>query len=40
VRKEEWQAELPLIEEWFTKIGSKLPNALRDELEGLKSRLR
>jgi phosphoenolpyruvate carboxykinase (GTP) len=40
VRNEEWQAELPLIEEWFTKIGSKLPNALRDELEGLKSRLR
>jgi phosphoenolpyruvate carboxykinase (GTP) len=40
VRNDEWQAELPLIEEWFTKIGSKLPNALRDELEGLKSRLR
>ena len=40
VRSDEWQAELPLIEEWFTKIGSKLPNALRDELEGLKSRLR
>jgi phosphoenolpyruvate carboxykinase (GTP) len=40
VRKEEWQAELPLIEEWFAKIGAKLPNALHDELEGLKSRLR
>ena len=35
----EWQDELPLIEEWFDKIGDKLPTALRDELETLKRRL-
>ena len=39
VRNEEWQAELPLIEEWFEKIGPKLPSELRDELAGLKTRL-
>jgi phosphoenolpyruvate carboxykinase (GTP) len=39
VRSEEWQAEVPLIEEWFEKIGAKLPGELRDELQGLKSRL-
>jgi phosphoenolpyruvate carboxykinase (GTP) len=36
---EEWKAELPLIEEWFAKIGDPLPSFLRDELEGLKQRL-
>ncbi|GAA2806807.1 phosphoenolpyruvate carboxykinase (GTP) [Crossiella cryophila] len=35
----EWRAELPLIEEWFTQIGDKLPSSLRDELEALKQRL-
>jgi len=35
----EWQAEIPLIEEWFDKIGSQLPSSLRDELESLKLRL-
>jgi phosphoenolpyruvate carboxykinase (GTP) len=35
----EWQAEIPLIEEWFDKIGDKLPTALRDELETLRRRL-
>ncbi|MEO6880160.1 MAG: phosphoenolpyruvate carboxykinase (GTP), partial [Mycobacteriaceae bacterium] len=35
----EWQAEIPLIEEWFTKIGDKLPSGMRDELETLKQRL-
>ena len=39
VRNEEWQAELPLIEEWFTKVGTKLPAALKEELAGLKDRL-
>jgi phosphoenolpyruvate carboxykinase (GTP) len=39
VRNEEWRAELPLIEEWFEKIGAKLPDQLREELERLKSRL-
>ncbi|PRY45788.1 phosphoenolpyruvate carboxykinase (GTP) [Umezawaea tangerina] len=36
---EEWKAEIPLIEEWFTKIGDKLPTSLRDEFEALKQRL-
>ncbi len=36
---EEWQAEIPLIEEWFDKIGAALPSSMRDELESLKLRL-
>ncbi|ATE57806.1 phosphoenolpyruvate carboxykinase (GTP) [Actinosynnema pretiosum] len=36
---DEWRAELPLIEEWFAKIGDKVPTALRDELEALRQRL-
>jgi phosphoenolpyruvate carboxykinase (GTP) len=36
---EEWRAELPLIEEWFEKIGEKLPTLLRAELDALKTRL-
>ena len=36
---EEWKAEIPLIEEWFAKIGDKLPTSMRDELEALKLRL-
>jgi phosphoenolpyruvate carboxykinase (GTP) len=36
---DEWRAELPLIEEWFAKIGDKLPTSLRDEFEALKQRL-
>jgi phosphoenolpyruvate carboxykinase (GTP) len=36
---EEWKAEIPLIEEWFDKIGSSLPTSMRDELEALKLRL-
>ena len=36
---EEWKAEIPLIEEWFAKIGGKVPTGLRDELETLKQRL-
>ena len=39
VDAEEWRAELPLIDEWFDKIGSKVPTLLRDELEALKLRL-
>ncbi|HEY6738048.1 MAG TPA: phosphoenolpyruvate carboxykinase (GTP) [Actinopolymorphaceae bacterium] len=39
VDPEEWRAELPLIEEWFGKIGDRLPAALRKELDGLRSRL-
>ncbi|MBW0116061.1 phosphoenolpyruvate carboxykinase (GTP) [Pseudonocardia abyssalis] len=36
---EEWKAEIPLIEEWFDKIGDGLPTSMRDELEALKLRL-
>ncbi|MGH3822383.1 MAG: phosphoenolpyruvate carboxykinase (GTP) [Pseudonocardiaceae bacterium] len=36
---EEWQAELPLIDQWFTKIGTALPSTLHDEFEALKERL-
>ncbi|RZS37725.1 phosphoenolpyruvate carboxykinase (GTP) [Herbihabitans rhizosphaerae] len=36
---DEWRAEIPLIEEWFDKIGDSLPSSLRDELEALKQRL-
>jgi phosphoenolpyruvate carboxykinase (GTP) len=39
VNADEWRAELPLIDEWFDKIGDKLPTPLRDELEALKQRL-
>ena len=36
---DEWRAELPMIEEWFAKIGEKVPTSLRDELAALKQRL-
>ncbi|HEV7472355.1 MAG: Phosphoenolpyruvate carboxykinase [Pseudonocardia sp.] len=36
---EEWKAEIPLIEEWFEKVGDNLPTSMRDELENLKQRL-
>jgi phosphoenolpyruvate carboxykinase (GTP) len=36
---DEWREELPLIEEWFDKIGDKVPSLLRDELEALRQRL-
>jgi phosphoenolpyruvate carboxykinase (GTP) len=39
VSADEWRKELPGIEEWFSKIGDKLPTPLRDELEALKTRL-
>jgi phosphoenolpyruvate carboxykinase (GTP) len=39
VDPEEWRAELPLIEEWFAKIGDKTPSTLLTELDGLKARL-
>ncbi|HEX6359682.1 phosphoenolpyruvate carboxykinase (GTP) [Actinophytocola sp.] len=39
VNADEWRAELPLIEEWFEKIGEKLPTLLRAELETLRTRL-
>jgi phosphoenolpyruvate carboxykinase (GTP) len=39
VDPEEWRAELPDIEEWFARIGDKLPSGMRDELEALRLRL-
>ena len=36
---DEWRAEIPLIEEWFGKVGDALPTSMRDELEALKQRL-
>jgi phosphoenolpyruvate carboxykinase (GTP) len=36
---DEWRAEIPLIEEWFEKIGEKVPTVLRAELDALKTRL-
>jgi phosphoenolpyruvate carboxykinase (GTP) len=35
----EWREELPQIEEWFARIGDKLPSGMRDELEALRLRL-
>lgn len=35
----EWKQEIPLIEEWFAKIGTKLPKQLVTQLENLKARL-
>jgi phosphoenolpyruvate carboxykinase (GTP) len=39
VKAAEWRQEIPLIEEWFAKIGDKVPSTLHDELDALKSRL-
>jgi phosphoenolpyruvate carboxykinase (GTP) len=39
VDADEWRAEIPLIEEWFAKIGEKVPTLLQDELSALKQRL-
>jgi phosphoenolpyruvate carboxykinase (GTP) len=39
VDREEWAAEIPLIEEWFARIGDSVPTSLRDELDALKLRL-
>jgi phosphoenolpyruvate carboxykinase (GTP) len=39
VDSDEWRQEIPLIEEWFAKIGEKLPAQLVTQLEELKSRL-
>jgi phosphoenolpyruvate carboxykinase (GTP) len=40
VDMDEWQVEIPLIEQWFDKIGDTLPSTMRDELGALKVRLR
>ncbi|HVQ93290.1 MAG TPA: phosphoenolpyruvate carboxykinase (GTP) [Mycobacteriales bacterium] len=35
----EWQAELGLIEEWFDRVGAKLPSGMWDELATLRARI-
>ena len=39
VNIDEWQAEIPLIDEWFEKIGEKLPREMADQFEILKNGL-
>jgi phosphoenolpyruvate carboxykinase (GTP) len=39
VEPEEWRAEIPLIEEWFVKIGDRIPATLHAQLDVLKGRL-
>ncbi|MEU4213791.1 phosphoenolpyruvate carboxykinase (GTP) [Actinoplanes sp. NPDC026623] len=39
VDTDEWLAEIPQVEEWFTKFGDKLPAVLWSELDALKARL-
>ncbi len=39
VTVDEWKKEIPLIEEWFDKIGASLPATMRDELDALTQRL-
>ena len=39
VNIDEWKQEIPLIEEWFAKIGEKLPIQLASQLERLKAQL-
>jgi phosphoenolpyruvate carboxykinase (GTP) len=39
VDPDEWATELASIEDWFDNFGGSLPEALRSELAGLKSRL-
>ena len=36
---DEWKQEIPLIEDWFAKIGEKLPSPLISQLEKLKAHL-
>jgi phosphoenolpyruvate carboxykinase (GTP) len=39
VDPQEWAAEVPLIQEWFAKIGDRVPASLLTELDALKGRL-
>jgi phosphoenolpyruvate carboxykinase (GTP) len=39
VNASDWEAELPLIEEWFDKFGEQLPAELRTELDTLRARV-
>ena len=39
VNADEWRKEVPLIEEWFSFVGEKLPTGIKDEFDALKTRL-
>jgi len=39
VNIDQWRSEIPGIEEWFDKIGPRVPTSLQDELQSLKMRL-
>jgi phosphoenolpyruvate carboxykinase (GTP) len=39
VDPDEWQAELALIDEWFDRVGAKLPSGMWDELATLRARV-
>jgi phosphoenolpyruvate carboxykinase (GTP) len=39
VDAEEWRSEIPLIKDWFEKMGDRLPAQLRTELTDLEARL-
>ncbi|MCH8611638.1 phosphoenolpyruvate carboxykinase (GTP) [Arsenicicoccus dermatophilus] len=34
-----WEAEIPMIEEWFAQFGDTLPAEMRTQLDGLKERI-
>ena len=40
VSKEEWQKEIPLIEEFYAKFGDRLPKELRKQLDDLKAKFK
>ncbi|WP_029138705.1 phosphoenolpyruvate carboxykinase (GTP) [Nakamurella lactea] len=39
VDPDEWRREIPLIQEWFDKLGDTVPTSLRDDLALLRQRL-
>jgi len=39
VDAEEWRAEIPLIQQWFERLGDALPSTMHDELAALEQRL-
>ncbi|CAB5048433.1 unannotated protein [freshwater metagenome] len=40
INNDEWRAEVPLIKEWFAKIGSKLPAVMHEQLDILSENLK
>src|SRR5581483_58142 len=39
VDRDEWSAEVPLIEEFYGRFGDRVPQGMRDELAALRARL-